>query len=188
MISRIFQKSSGGKKIPLSGIVRLGNFGNEIGSSGLPPLMDSSPFSSNKSSKPGLVQTTNVPCFSNPMDFLRNQEGVVDSINNNNPNFSNPTNIFPTIPLSNHLYSSTQTIPVSAANSQYPPSSVLMQQDQSILRALLENHGSNLRQSLKTEREMVSFSQETVRTSEMSTEISSVVSNLEVLPEATWWG
>ncbi|KAF3437636.1 hypothetical protein FNV43_RR20392 [Rhamnella rubrinervis] len=180
VISRIFQKSSGGKKIPLSGIVRLGNFGNEIGSSALPPLMDSSPFSSSKSSKPGLVQSTNVPCFSNPMDFLRNQGGIVDSINNNNPNFSNPTNIFPRIPFSNPLYSSTQTIPVSAANLQYPPSSVLMQQDQSILRALLENHGSNLRQSFKTEREMVSFSQETVLSSEMNTEISSVMSNLEV--------
>lgn len=181
VICRVFQKSSGGKKTPISGIVRLGNFGNEIGSSGLPPLMDSSTYSAKSKQA---QQSSNVPCFSNPsMDVLRNQEGIVDSINNsinNNTLFSispNPTtNVFPRNPLSNSIYS-TQAVPISG-NPQFQ-SSVLMQ-DQSILSALLENQSSNLRQKFKAEREMVSFSQETVLTSEMNNEISSVMSNLEM--------
>ncbi|KAH7529046.1 NAC domain-containing protein 100 [Ziziphus jujuba] len=182
VICRVFQKSSGGKKTPLSGLVRLGNFGNEIGSSGLPPLMDSSTYSAKSKQAP---QSSNVPCFSNPpiMDVRRNQEGFVDSINNNNNTLfsvsSNPsTNIFPRIPLSDSIYP-TQTVPISGNQPQFQ-SSVLMQ-DQSILRALLENQSSNLRQTFKAEREMVSnFSQETVLSSEMNNEISSVMSNLEM--------
>lgn len=54
-------------------------------------------------------------------------------------------------------------------------------QDHSILRALIENQGSNMSQSFKTEREMISVSQDTGLTADMNPEISSVVSNLEMV-------
>ncbi|KAJ1421870.1 NAC domain [Sesbania bispinosa] len=52
--------------------------------------------------------------------------------------------------------------------------------DQSILRALYENNGSNLINGFKTEREMVSVSQETDLTTDMNVETSSVVSNFDM--------
>ncbi|CAB4281029.1 unnamed protein product [Prunus armeniaca] len=175
VICRVFEKNSGGKKTHISGFVRYGAVGNEMGPSGLPPLMDSSPYSS----KTKLAsESSYVPCFSNPdpTDVQRNQ-GIVDYVNN--PFFgvsSNSSNFFPRAPFSNSFYSA-QSAPVEA---NFPfPGSVLMQ-NQSILRALLENNGSNMRQSFKTEGEMVSVSQETGLTSEMNTEISSVMSNLEM--------
>ena len=68
---QIFQKSSGGKKTHISGLVRLGSFGNELGPSVLPALMDSSPF--NGKTKP-MDESVYVPCFSNPIDIQRNQQ------------------------------------------------------------------------------------------------------------------
>ncbi|XVF50097.1 hypothetical protein PTKIN_Ptkin04bG0067300 [Pterospermum kingtungense] len=160
VICRVFQKSCGGKKTHISGLVRAGSFGNELGPVGLPPLMESSPYNNGKS-KPA-AESAYVPCFSNynPIDAQRNQEDTID-------NFNNP--LFPRIPVSNSFYSA-QSVPF-ASNFQFP-GSVLMQ-DQSILRALMENN------DFKTEREMVSVSQETGLTTDINTEISSVVSNLE---------
>ncbi|KAF2311307.1 hypothetical protein GH714_021636 [Hevea brasiliensis] len=152
---RVFQKSSAGKKIHISGLVRLGSFGNELDPAGLPPLMDSSLYSGK--TKP-LAESSYVPCFSNPIDVQRNQQESIDSFNNNLfAVSSNPADVFPRIPLANSFYS-THAVPFSA-NLQYP-GSVLMQ-DHSILRALFENQGPNWKQSFKTEREMVSASQET---------------------------
>ncbi|XP_021285951.1 NAC domain-containing protein 100 [Herrania umbratica] len=174
VICRVFQKSSGGKKTHISGLVRVGSFGNELGPSGLPPLMESSPY--NGKSKP-VVESAYVPCFSNPIDVQGNQQDTTDNFNNPLlPVSSNPTDIFPRIPLSNAFYS-TQAVPFPS-NFQFP-GSVLMQ-DQSILKALIKNHGSNMRQGFKTEREMVSVSQETGLTTDINAEISSVVSNLEM--------
>ncbi|XP_022736817.1 NAC domain-containing protein 100-like [Durio zibethinus] len=168
VICRVFQKSSDGKKTHISGMVRMGSFGNELGPAGLPPLMESSPC--NGKSKP-VAELAYVPCFSNPIDV---QEDTIGNFNSPLlPVSSNPTDIFP---LSNSFYSA-QAIP-SLSNFQFP-GSVLMQ-DQSILRALIESHGSNIRQDFKTEREMVSVSQETVLTTDINNEISSVVSNLEM--------
>ncbi|OMP11596.1 No apical meristem (NAM) protein [Corchorus capsularis] len=176
VICRVFQKSSGGKKIHISGLVRVDSFGNELGPSGLPPLMESSPY--NGKSKP-VAESAYVPCFSNSIDVQRNQQETIDHFNNPLlPVSSNTTSdIFPRIPLSNSFYSA-QPVPFPS-NLQFP-GSVLMQ-DQSILRALIENHGSNMRQDFKTERDqMVSVSQETGLTTDINTEISSVVSNLEL--------
>lgn len=171
VISRIFQKTSGGKKIHISGIVRLGT---ELDPSNLPPLMDSSPYTGKTQS---VSESAYVPCFSNFMDAQRNQEGMMNSLNNSLSGVSSyRTDILPRIPISSSYYSA-QTIPLSA-NPQFPGSVAM--QDHSILRALLGNQGSNLRQSFKTEREMVNVSHETAMTTDMNAEISSVVSNLEM--------
>lgn len=187
VICRVFKKSSGGKKIPISGIVKLSSFENRMDHSGLPPLMDSSSPSNGKT-RPMIMTSESslyVPCFSNPMNVQRNQEELLSCFNNNSL-FSNPNsdNYPPRITPSNAYYSinqvSSSQIP---ANFQYS-NSLVMQQDQAILRALLENNGSsssNMRQIFKTEREMIS--EETGLTSNdmNNNEISSsVMSNLEM--------
>ncbi|KAB5524150.1 hypothetical protein DKX38_021899 [Salix brachista] len=162
VICRVFQKSSAGKKTHISGLARLGSFSNELGPSGLPPLMDSPPC--NGKIKP-VAESAYVPCFSNPINVQRNQQDTIDSFNNHLLAASaNPLEVFPRIPLLNP-FCTTQAVPVSG-NLQYP-GSVLMQ-DHSVLRALISNQGTNMKQqSFKTERDL-------------NAEISSVISNLEV--------
>ncbi|KAL3570493.1 hypothetical protein D5086_027742 [Populus alba] len=169
----VFQKSSAGKKTHISGLVRLGSFSNEFSPSGLPPLMNSSPYSCKI--KP-VAESVNVPCFSNPINVQRNQQDTIDCFDNHLLAVStNPLEVFPRIPLLNPFYTP-QAAPVSG-NLQYP-GSVLMQ-DHSILRALIANQGTNMKQqSFKIERDMVGVSQDS--TTDMNTEIYSVVSNLEV--------
>ncbi|OVA12201.1 NAC domain [Macleaya cordata] len=176
VICRVFQKSSGGKKTIVSGLVRLSSYGDELGPSFLPPLMDSSPYSGKP--RHGIAETAHVTCFSNSMEAQKNQEEMIDCFNS--PNLSvNPSDIsqsslaYSKISMQNPFYS-TQN-PPNLTNFQYPGSGLM--QDQAILRALLENHGSTMKQSFKAEREMVSISQETGLTTDMNTEISSVVSN-----------
>ncbi|XVE56906.1 hypothetical protein DITRI_Ditri04bG0048100 [Diplodiscus trichospermus] len=152
VICRVFQKSCGGKKTHISGLVRVGSFGNGLAPAGLPPLMESSPYNGN--SKP-VAQSAYVPCFSNPLDVQRNEQDN---------------------PLSNSFYSA-QVVPFPS-NFQFPSS--VLTQDQSILRALIENHGSNMSQNFKTDRELINVSQETGLITDINNEISSVVSNLEM--------
>ncbi|XP_039026543.1 NAC domain-containing protein 100-like isoform X2 [Hibiscus syriacus] len=152
VICRVFQKNSGGIKTHISGLLNIGSFGNEILSPpGLPPLMDSSSVLNTKKNQ--VSDSVYVPCFSNP----------IDNFPDNNPLLlPAPNTFFPPQPVA------------FPSNLQFP-GSVLMQ-EQSILRGLLENHGSNM----KTEREtMVSVSQETGLTPDINNEISSVVSNLD---------
>ena len=183
MICRVFQKSSAGKKVHISGITRLDSFGTELGSSGLPPLTDTSPSFGNKTK--AIAESAYVPCFSNPIDVQRNQGGVFDSSFTNNSIYgvsSNPLDILPRMPLSSgSLYSTTQQGLVQASlatpNLPLPGSCVL---DHSILRALNENNGSNLASGFKTGREMISVSHETGLTTEMNVETSSVVSNFDM--------
>ncbi|KAJ9677450.1 hypothetical protein PVL29_022440 [Vitis rotundifolia] len=176
VICRVFQKSSGGKKTHISGIARLSSYGNELNPSVLPPLMDASPAYTPRT-RPATSQSPHVPCFSNPTDVPRNQEELFDCFNN--PLLaisSNSSDIFQRFHLPNPFYSSqAATIP---GTLQYP--TPFLMQDQPSLRALLENHGSNMRQSQKLEREMISVSQETGLSTDINTEISSVVSNLEL--------
>lgn len=174
VICRVFQKSCGGKKTQFSGLVRMSSFGNEMCSSGLPPLMDSSP-SFNKSCKPLELESAYVPCFSNTVNVQKDQQQLmVDGFKN--PLVSNPLDIFSKIAPSNLCYSA-QASTVNPRNMQYPPVS---SQDQAFLRALLETHGSSIGQHFKSDREMVSVSQETGLTTDVNTEISSVVSNFEM--------
>ncbi|KAK3440233.1 hypothetical protein EUGRSUZ_B00529 [Eucalyptus grandis] len=174
VICRVFQKSSGGKKIHISSLVAAGSLENEM-SSGLPPLTDSSPHDSKTESNPGSAY---VPCFSSPTEFERNKENTNNYFNN--PMFpisSNPTNTTPKISLLSPVYPH-QAIPVPA-NWQHPGGSVFMP-EHSVLRALLEGTGLNARQSARAEREAISISQETALTNDLNTEISSVMQDFEM--------
>ncbi|OAY31058.1 NAC domain-containing protein 100 [Manihot esculenta] len=174
VICRVFQKNSAGKKTYISGLARLGSFENELCPPDIPPLMDSSPYTGKTRL---LTESAYVPCFSNPIDVQRNQQQSIDDFNNNLfAVSSNPVDVFQRIPLANTFYSA-QAVPFSA-NLQYPGSVLI--QDHSILRALIENQGLNLKQNFKTERDMFSGSQETGLSTDMNTEISSVISNLEM--------
>lgn len=168
VICRVFQKSSAGKKTHISGIMRLDSLTNELGSSALPPLSDSSPSIGN--TKP-LNESAYVPCFSNPIDVPR---GIFDSlsniniINNNNPLYGVS---------SNHSFYSTQGFQLQAPPTLPSPGS-----SNHYLRSFFNNHGkgSFLRNGFEPETEMVSVSQETGVSTEVNAETSSVVSNLEM--------
>ncbi|KAK7265809.1 hypothetical protein RJT34_33433 [Clitoria ternatea] len=165
VICRVFQKSSAGKKTHISGIMRLESLGNELGSSLLPPLTDSSPPSFVKT-KP-VNDSAYVPCFSNSIDLQRNHEGVFDSLNGSiyAVSSSNPLDILPRMPPSGSFYNSTTTtLPFHGS----------VFSDHTILRALCENNG------FKPERDMISVSQETGLTTDVNAETSSVVSNFDM--------
>ncbi|CAJ1944107.1 unnamed protein product [Sphenostylis stenocarpa] len=164
VICRVFQKSSAGKKTHISGIMRLDSFANELGSSALPPLSDSSPSVGN--TKP-LNESAYVPCFSNPIDVQRNQEGFFDSFNNSTYGVSsNPLDFLPRMPPSASFYS---TQGVQAVPNLTFPGSVYALQDHTILRAMSENNGNGY----KSERDMISVSQETGLTTDINPETSS---------------
>lgn len=182
VLCRVFQKGSGGKKTHISGLAGLGSFGNELGPPGLPPLMDSSPDNGSKTIK-SVADSAYVSCFSNSIDLQRNQKNTttIENFFNNPPPISVSSNcpdVFPRIPLSSNSFYSPLSVPVPS-HAQFPGS--VFMQDHSILRALIENQGSNMSQSFKTEREMISVSQDTGLTADMNPEISSVVSNLEMV-------
>ena len=183
VICRVFQKNSSGKKVDISGISKLGPFGNEFSDSILPPLTDSLPF--NGETKRPVVQlanNNNVPCFSIAMDSQTKLEPMASSYNNNTSLFSaipNPIDSFPRNPHSNSMYSPPNHTfsPLPPPNLQFT-NSLLLQDQQSLLRALIQNvNGGN---TLKTEREKISISQETCLTTDVNNEISSVFPNLEM--------
>ncbi|CAK9330112.1 unnamed protein product [Citrullus colocynthis] len=180
VICRVFQKNSSGKKVDISGMSKLGSFGNDFGHSILPPLTDSSSF--NGETKCPVVQLpNNVPCFSIAMDSQRKLEPMASSYNTSL--FSvipNPIDSFPRNPHSNSMYSPpNQTFSVPP-NLQFQ-NSVLLQEQQSLLRALIQNvNDGNTRESFKPERDKISISQETCLTTDVNNEISSVFPNLEM--------
>ncbi|CAH8387502.1 unnamed protein product [Eruca vesicaria subsp. sativa] len=57
VICRVFHKTAGGKKIPISTLIQIGSYGG----SSLPPLTDSSPYNNDKTK----TEQSYVPCFSN---------------------------------------------------------------------------------------------------------------------------
>ncbi|KAK2965317.1 hypothetical protein RJ640_010642 [Escallonia rubra] len=173
VICRVFHKSSGGKKVHISGLMRLNSITNDTIPPALPPLMDSSSYGTG--TKPTVSGSFHVPCFSNSADAQNPQKEMTNYYNNPAYPFSPIlSNISPrfSIPSS---FSRGQSAPTTG-NFQF--SGTLPLQDQAILRGLLENYGSSMRQGLKTENEMVTASQETGLSTEMNTEITSVVSNL----------
>ncbi|KAF8405196.1 hypothetical protein HHK36_010096 [Tetracentron sinense] len=168
--------SLGGRKIHVSGLVRLGSFGDEMGPFHLPPLMDSSPHSGKTNH--AAAETAHMTCFSNPMEVQNNLEEMIDYFNT--PLFSassNPSNIsldsilLPKISLPNSFYT-TQGAP-NLSNFTYPCSCLM--QEEAILRALLDSHESSMKQSCKT-----SISQETELSTDMNTEIYSILLNHEM--------
>lgn len=162
VICRVFQKTSGGKKIPLSGLMRLNSVGNEFGAI-LPHLTDFSPYSV----KP---ESGHVSCFSNPSNIQKNNQDMIDQVSN--PLFvstSNTSDILPRISIPYSFYPPQGA--QNQGNMQYSPGSISTQ-DQVNLKGFFGNYGQNMKQGLKTE-EMVSVAQETGLN-------SSIVSSLEM--------
>ncbi|MCL7037249.1 hypothetical protein MKW94_015800 [Papaver nudicaule] len=160
VICRVFEKSSGGKKTILTGLSRLNSCGDELGTSFLPPLMDSSPYN-DKNRNESIMN--HVTCFSNSMvEAQKNQEEIIQYSSPNlsvNP-FSSSSMVFSRMQQNPFYDSTTQNLP----SFQYPTSGSV--QDQ--LRVLLETHGSaaikqqQQQQIFKAERDqMISMSQET---------------------------
>ncbi|CAA7026948.1 unnamed protein product [Microthlaspi erraticum] len=134
VICRVFHKTAGGKKIPISTLIRIGSYGT---GSNLPPLTDSSPY--NDKTKPEPVY---VPCFSNQAET----RGTTLNC------FSNPalSSIQPDFLQRFPLYQP-QSLNIS---ENLQRSNQVLTQEQSVLQEMIEN---NRRQSFKT----LSVSQET---------------------------
>ena len=130
MISRVFHKSPGGKKIPISGLSR------DFGSANLPPLMEISSFEGGSSR----TETSHVTCFSESVEEQKpnNQELVGSWSSSYNATRTEPGNFGPN-PLVQNI-----------ENFQYQDS--MWMQDPSILKILIEsNNDSVMRQNPKTE-------------------------------------
>lgn len=165
VICRVFHKSSGGKKVDMSGLMSSSSSQDEMPSTApLPQLMDSSVNAVKESS------LLHVPCFSNTTDVQKKE--MITYFTNSVYSFPSnaPSDIVQRISHSNSYYST----PFSG-NLQYPAAFVM--QDQALLKGIWENYDNNMRQILKSDKEMGSVSQETGLSTEMNTEISS---NLEM--------
>lgn len=162
VICRVFQKSSGGKKTHISGLVRMDSYGDQLRSSSeLPPLTEYSPFSSETRT---VGDSSHVTCFSNQMEDRKAEGDMIESFNHpllaSSSSSSNPA---ASLLVSKFSFPNTPHIPPSLENCQFSDSFLI--HDHSILRILLEKQqqqGSDVKPSSKTE-----FSQET--------DISSVV-------------
>nr|WLW41579.1 NAC092 [Atractylodes lancea] len=147
VISRVFHKSSGGKKIPISGLLKMkmtnnDTYQHDFGSADLPPLMEIS--SAEGGSR---TETSHVTCFSESMEEHKpNNEELVGSWSSGNSlmasrtdNISSMENTCfpPNTPFSN------------LENFQYQDTTWM--QDPSILRILIDNTDSSMRQTPKTE-------------------------------------
>lgn len=71
VISRIFHKSSGGKKIHISGLTRNENFVDELQSQNLPQLLDIS-----------RTETSHVPCFSEELEEKKFESQMLSPLSN----------------------------------------------------------------------------------------------------------
>lgn len=179
VICRVFQKVLGGKKTPISGFMRLTSYveDEELHSSHLPPLMDSTPYNNYDTARATTQgdNTSHVTCFSNPMETHKFQEDttILASSTNLPTDTSSASMLFSKFSLQNSLYAS-QIMP--NIENLHHPDSVFLQDQSSILRFLLENQGFNMNMDMnrntKTE-----FSQETGMS---TTDISSVLSNHEM--------
>jgi len=150
----------------------LDSYGNELGSSALPPLTDSSPSICNTKALSATEQVY-VPCFSNPIDVPR---GIFDSLNNIDINIINNNNNNALYGVSsNHSFYSTQGF----HQLQAPPNLPSPGSSNHYLRSFFHK-GSLLRNGFEPDTEMVSVSQETGVSTDVNAETSSVVSNLEM--------
>ncbi|XP_028763501.1 NAC domain-containing protein 100-like isoform X1 [Neltuma alba] len=176
VICRVFRKNCGGKQIHM----RFGSTGNGLGSSVLPPLADSySPYVGK--TEPKMTESACVSCFSIAIDDQRNQGGIFDSLGNSLLGIpSNPPEILPRIPLPGSSYCSQPF----QAPSNLPMSGLAFSgQDQNLLKAFLENQGSNLRNGFNSKGEQIAtLSQETglSLTTDMNPEISFVISSFDM--------
>ncbi|KAM3761745.1 hypothetical protein ACB098_01G291500 [Castanea mollissima] len=149
VICRVFNKTSGGKKNHISGLMKLSSYANESCPSLLPPLMDSSPY--NSETRTGAGETSHGTCFSNPMEDHKTNTGLLAASSSLSPSYISSA------PNSDYC--------TNMGNLQY--SDTALMQDQ-LFRMLFENHAGNMKQNMKAE-----FSSETG----FSADMSSVVSN-----------
>lgn len=178
MICRVFKKSSGGKKIHISGLLRTGGDGDDnLATSNLPPLMDvSCDYEAGTRKRVGGEAAHHVTCFSKPQVEDQKPQRVTMTSPPHMAAASSPTKnphnsfLFPRIPAPNSLLSA-QIMPYME-NFQFQfPDSMSLVQDHSILRFLLEGNGAeNTRKKANAE-----FSQDTG----VSTDMSSPLSNHE---------
>lgn len=144
VICRIFKKSSGGKKIHISGLTRATNCRDDSGSSELPPLMDVS----SDEAQPGtaVAEASNVTCFSNPAEAEDQKPQHTNFINapyatsaSKISAFSPASWILPKISTPNSVLSA-QIMPYM--DHLHYTDSVFMQ-DQSVLKLLFAEYESN---------------------------------------------
>lgn len=140
----------------VSGLVRLGNCGDELKPSNLLPLLDIS-------STTMVAETSHVTCFSEQMEDTFNPS-VLPSSSPSKPFDS--SFLSPKIPISNSFFSTQISLP-------YPESFSI--QDQSILRYFLLDYSGEESEMMKNSK--TDFSPDT---GGMSTDMSSVVSNHEM--------
>ncbi|XP_073271926.1 NAC domain-containing protein 100-like [Primulina huaijiensis] len=150
VISRVFHKTSGGKKVHISGLMRMNPKGDDSPPSTLPPLTDPSPFHENR--KLVESESNHVHCFSNPIVSQKGQESFANPFNN---------------PMDSFSWGQLHTIQ-GGMGFQIPGS--IPFQDPSILRSLLGNYRQNVG------KEMASLPQETG----LKNKNSLVPSNLEL--------
>ncbi|CAI0453992.1 unnamed protein product [Linum tenue] len=148
VICRVFHKSDGGKKVHISGLVRMTSNGEETKPSELPPLMDSSCSSSHEETR-NSTYNSHVPCFSNPTQDHRTQQDLA---------YGSAATQFPksSVPMISSIS------PMGMANFHYQSSRLMP--EQSLLRMLVENNGWQTPESLKPEE----ISVETGHNSDMS--------------------
>ncbi|KAL7190534.1 hypothetical protein ACSBR2_022753 [Camellia fascicularis] len=144
VISRVFHKSSSGKKIPISGLTRMSSYGEKSQPSNLPPLLDCS--SHDDRTRSTAADTSHLSCFSDLMEHKKSQSGIVDSFNN--PFLPSSCSASKPSPVSLHCSKasvsytlcSTQFLP-NLENFEYPDCGLI--QDQSIFRFLVQNNEQN---------------------------------------------
>ncbi|KAM3286508.1 NAC domain-containing protein 92 [Capsicum chacoense] len=145
VICRIFKKSSGGKKIPISNLIRSNNMTDNSRSSNLPPLTNMSPYNNNTkitttARSSGETCNSHVTCFSDSVEDQKPQTHH----HHPQPLSCSPVSVeFPKDP-SNVPNQSMSYID----NFQYADSGLM--QDNSIMRLLLDNnYGSESKQNLR---------------------------------------
>nr|AAM50521.1 nam-like protein 18 [Petunia x hybrida] len=155
VICRVFHKSTGGKKVHISGLERLHSDENEMENSVLQPLTESA------------SESRHVHCFSNFTTTQKSQKEMTNYFSNTPfPILSNTMDNF-----------ARNSGPNKFPWHQTPIPSSFPMQEPTILRTLYDNYDQNMQHIFKKEK--VSLSQETGVSIDMNTEISSVVSNLE---------
>ncbi|KAI3768563.1 hypothetical protein L2E82_19367 [Cichorium intybus] len=140
VISRVFHKSSGGKKISISALLRMktgNNYEHDFGSADLPPLMEISSVEGGSR-----TETSHVTCFSESMEEQKpnNEEMMASWSSGNSLTASRNDGV---------SFLSNQMIP-NVENFQYQDTNWM--QDPSIFKILIDgNTDSSFRHNMKTE-------------------------------------
>ncbi|OIT22421.1 PREDICTED: NAC domain-containing protein 100-like [Nicotiana attenuata] len=145
VICRVFQKSCGGKKIHISGLVKLNSDENEMANSNfLPPLTDSSPYIGKI--KPAASQSSHVHCFSNFFTAQKSQENMINYFNNS-PNFSALSNPMNDIPIS--TFSCNQIFPVQNYTQNFKKEEIVSLSQETKLSTDMNNEISSIVSNLE---------------------------------------